>query len=79
MAGNDKRGSSRGPASIDKQKRRAIASEGSKAAHETGNAYEPSADEARDMGRNRGKAVSKDKEHMAEIGAKNGPQSHKGD
>jgi len=62
----------RGFASMDEDKQREIASQGGKAAHRKGTAHEFSPDEARDAGRKGGKAVSRDRQHMAEIGRRGG-------
>jgi len=73
MANNQNQGgSNRGFASMDDDKQREIASKGGKAAHESGNAHEFNSQEAREAGRKGGEAVSEDREHMAEIGAKGG-------
>jgi|SRR5687768_2075388 general stress protein YciG len=68
MAGKQRRGF----ASMDEEKKRRIASQGGRAAHEKGTAHEFSPDEAREAGRKGGQAVSKDREHMARIGRKGG-------
>lgn len=68
----DKGGGGRGFAGMDPEKQREIASEGGRAAHESGNAHEFSSEEAREAGRKGGEAVSEDREHMAEIGRKGG-------
>jgi hypothetical protein len=60
--------SNRGFASMDRSKQREIASKGGRAAHEKGTAHQFSADEAREAGRKGGGAVSRDRQHMAEIG-----------
>ena len=60
--------SNRGFASMDDDKRREIASKGGRAAHEQGVAHEFTSEEAREAGRKGGEAVSKDREHMSEIG-----------
>ncbi|WP_288405269.1 KGG domain-containing protein [uncultured Deinococcus sp.] len=65
----------RGFAGMDPDKQREIASEGGRAAHESGNAHEFSSEEAREAGRKGGEAVSQDREHMAEIGRKGGEAS----
>ena len=57
---------------MDPAKQREIASAGGKAAHAAGRAHEFTSDEARECGRKGGKAVAKDREHMAEIGRKGG-------
>ena len=62
----------RGFASMDPAKQREIASKGGKAAHAKGTAHEFTADEARLAGSKGGKAVSQNREHMAEIGRKGG-------
>ena len=48
---NDSDTSSRGFASMDPEKQREIASQGGKAAHESGNAHEFTSEEAREAGR----------------------------
>ena len=71
----DKKGgntSSRGFASMDMEKQRAIASQGGRAAHERGSAHEFTSEEAREAGRKGGQTVSRDRQHMAEIGRKGG-------
>lgn len=60
--------SSRGFASMDPDKQRKIASNGGKAAHAKGRAHEFTEEEARAAGTKGGKSVSKDRQHMAEIG-----------
>ncbi|MCE3235034.1 MAG: ral stress protein [Vampirovibrio sp.] len=65
-------GSNRGFASMDEKKQREIASKGGKAAHEKGTAHEFTSEEAREAGRKGGEAVSKDREHMSEIGRRGG-------
>jgi general stress protein YciG len=70
--------SKRGFASMDVEKQRAIASKGGKAAHQKGTAHEFTSEEAREAGRKGGEAVSRDREHMAEIGREGGKNSHKG-
>ncbi|AFY78207.1 MAG: stress-induced protein [Hydrococcus sp. C42_A2020_068] len=69
--------SKRGFASMDAQKQREIASKGGKAAHAKGTAHEFTPEEAREAGRKGGEAVSKDREHMAEIGREGGKSSRK--
>jgi general stress protein YciG len=64
--------SNRGFASMDAAKQREIASKGGHAAHEKGAAHEFDSAEAREAGRKGGEAVSKDREHMAEIGREGG-------
>ena len=53
--------SERGFAAMDPARQRAIASEGGKAAHQSGNAHEFSSDEAREAGRKGGQASGGDK------------------
>jgi general stress protein YciG len=62
--------SERGFAAMDEEKRREIAAEGGRAAHEKGTAHEFDSEEARKAGRKGGERVSQDREHMAEIGRK---------
>jgi uncharacterized protein len=70
--------SNRGFASMDNQTQREIASRGGKAAHERGTAHEFSSEEARKAGRKGGQAVSRDRQHMAEIDRKGGEASRGG-
>ncbi|WP_346660342.1 KGG domain-containing protein [Nannocystis pusilla] len=63
---------------MDEDRQREIASMGGRAAHEKGTAHEFTSEEAREAGRKGGEAVSQDREHMAEIGAKGGQASHGG-
>src|SRR5436309_255404 len=72
MASRDKNGSSRGFASMDEGTQREIASMGGRAAHERGTAHEFTPDEARDAGRKGGEVVSRNRQHMAEIGRRGG-------
>lgn len=65
-------GGGRGFAGMDESKQREIASEGGRAAHESGRAHEFSSQEAREAGRKGGESVSQDREHMSEIGQKGG-------
>lgn len=69
--------SKRGFASMDAEKQREIASKGGQAAHRKGTAHEFTPEEAREAGRKGGQAVSKDRQHMAEIGREGGKHSHK--
>ncbi len=62
----------RGFAAMSEDKQRAISSKGGKAAHVKGTAHQFSADEARRAGRLGGEAVSQNREHMAQIGARGG-------
>jgi uncharacterized protein len=76
--GNEGGNSKRGFASMDPEEQREIASQGGKAAHESGNAHEFDSEEAREAGRKGGEAVSRDREHMSEIGRKGGENSRGG-
>lgn len=62
----------RGFAKMDRELQRRIASEGGRAAHEAGRAHRFSSEEARAAGHKGGLTVSKDREHMSEIGRKGG-------
>ena len=62
----------RGFASMDAAQQKEIASKGGKAAHEKGTAHRFTADEARMAGRKGGEAVSRNRQHMAEIGREGG-------
>jgi uncharacterized protein len=62
----------RGFAAMSPEQRREIASRGGQAAQESGRAHKFSADEARVAGSKGGRTVSKDREHMAEIGRAGG-------
>ena len=68
-------GSERGFASMDPERQREIASNGGRAAHERGTAHEFTSEEAREAGRKGGEAVSRDRQHMAEIGREGGKAS----
>ena len=80
MTGNPNGGRkrTRGFAAMDEEKQREIASKGGRAAHEKGTAHEFTTDEAREAGRKGGQAVSRDRDHMAEIGRTGGKQSRGG-
>lgn len=67
-SGNGKRGF----AAMDKETQRLIASKGGQAAHQKGTAHEFTSEEARRAGQKGGEAVSRNREHMAEIGRKGG-------
>lgn len=64
--------STRGFASMDKEKQREIARKGGRAAHQKGTAHEFTPDEARVAGRKGGQIVSRDRAHMAAIGREGG-------
>lgn len=65
----------RGFASMDARKQREIASKGGRAAHAHGTAHEFTSEEARAAGRKGGEAVSRNRQHMAEIGRRGGQRS----
>lgn len=62
----------RGFAAMDEATQRQIASKGGQAAHQKGTAHEFDSEEARRAGQKGGEAVSRNREHMAEIGRKGG-------
>src|SRR6059036_3945045 len=62
----------RGFAGMTDQRQRAIAAEGGRAAHQQGTAHEFSSAEARQAGQKGGEAVSRDRNHMAQIGRRGG-------
>ena len=72
MAERSEGKSKRGFASMDRDRQREIASKGGRAAHAKGTAHEFNSDEARAAGRKGGEVVSRNREHMAEIGRKGG-------
>lgn len=57
---------------MSEEKQRAIASKGGKAAHAKGTAHEFTSEEARVAGQKGGEKVSRDRDHMAEIGRAGG-------
>lgn len=59
IAGKQPGKSERGFAAMDPKRQREIASEGGKAAHQSGNAHEFTSEEAREAGRKGGKASSR--------------------
>jgi len=67
--------SKRGFASMNEERRREIARQGGRAAHEKGKAHEFTPEEARAAGRKGGQTVSENREHMARIGRKGGESS----
>ena len=71
MAGQSKRGF----AAMLPQKQREIARRGGQTAHKKGTAHEFTPEEARDAGRRGGKAVSSNRQYMAEIGRRGGQSS----
>jgi len=62
----------RGFAGMSEQRQRAIAAEGGRAAHKQGTAHEFSPVEARKAGQKGGETVSRNRNHMAEIGRRGG-------
>jgi general stress protein YciG len=62
----------RGFAAMDAETQRAIASKGGQAAHQKGTAHEFDSAEARRAGQKGGEVVSRNRQHMAEIGRKGG-------
>ncbi|SRR5258708_17582977 len=73
-----KRTHNRGFAAMPADKQREIASQGGMAAHARGTAHEFTPEEARKAGRKGGRAVSRNHEHMVEIGREGGKHSHDG-
>jgi len=71
----ERRNSNRGFAAMDPEKQKEIASEGGRAAHRQGVAHEWSSDEAREAGRKGGQIVSRNREHMSEMGRRGGQSS----
>lgn len=71
-AGNASGPSKRGFAAMNEQQQREIASKGGQAAHQKGTAHEFDSEEARRAGQKGGEAVSRNREHMADIGRKGG-------
>jgi general stress protein YciG len=69
---DDAQGGKRGFAAMDQQLQREIASKGGQAAHQKGTAHEFDSEEARLAGKKGGAMVSRDREHMAEIGRRGG-------
>jgi uncharacterized protein len=68
----ERKGKRRGFAAMDADRQREIASKGGKAAHEKGTAHRFTTDEARAAGRKGGEAVSRNRQHMSEIGREGG-------
>lgn len=62
----------RGFAAMDREQQRMIASKGGQAAHQKGTAHEFNSEEARRAGQKGGEVVSRNREHMADIGRKGG-------
>ena len=62
--------SARGFAGMDPERQRAIASEGGRAAHQSGNAHQFSSEEAREAGRRGGQARSSSKQASKQLDAK---------
>ncbi|RUL78369.1 KGG domain-containing protein [Dyella choica] len=70
--GSNRGGGGRGFAGMDEARQREIASQGGRAAHESGHAHEFSSEEARLAGRKGGESVSQNRQHMSAIGQKGG-------
>ena len=70
--GVQKPAAKRGFAAMSEAQQREIASKGGQAAHQKGTAHEFDSEEARRAGQKGGEVVSRDREHMAEIGRKGG-------
>jgi hypothetical protein len=66
----------RGFAGMNQERQRQIASQGGRAAHQKGTAHEFTPAEAREAGRKGGEAVSRNREHMSQIGRRGGESSH---
>ncbi|NDD27055.1 MAG: stress-induced protein [Proteobacteria bacterium] len=66
------RTSLRGFASMDSTRQREIARMGGRASHEKGKAHQFTSEEARNAGRKGGETISRNREHMAEIGRRGG-------
>jgi general stress protein YciG len=62
----------KGFATMSSDVRQRIASMGGKAAHQQGTAHQWDSSEARSAGKKGGEAVSKNRDHMSEIGRKGG-------
>ena len=69
---SDPQGGKRGFAAMNQQLQREIASKGGQAAHQKGTAHKFDSNEARLAGQKGGATVSRDREHMAEIGRRGG-------
>ena len=69
------RKSNRGFAAMSPERQKQIASEGGRAAHRLGVAHEWSSEEARMAGKKGGQIVSRNREHMSEIGRRGGQSS----
>ena len=57
---------------MDSTRQREIARMGGRASHEKGKAHQFTSDEARAAGRKGGEAISRNRQHMAEIGRRGG-------
>lgn len=69
---SEAQGGKRGFAAMNQQLQREIASKGGQAAHQKGTAHEFDSEEARLAGQKGGAVVSRDRDHMAEIGRRGG-------
>lgn len=65
----------RGFAAMDPDRQRQIARQGGRAAHAHGTAHQFNSTEAREAGRKGGQIISRDRQHMAAIGAEGGRAS----
>ena len=77
-SGSQKSTVKRGFAAMNEAQQREIASKGGQAAHQKGTAHEFDSEEARRAGQKGGEAVSRNREHMAEIGRKGGESRQAG-
>ncbi|SRR5258705_5228168 len=64
--------------SLSQEKRKENSAKGGRAAHLKGTAHEFTSNEAREAGRIGGEIVSRNREHMADLGRLGGPKSHSG-
>lgn len=69
---NEEKKSRGGLSKISPERRSEISRKGGIAAHAQGTAHEFTSQEAREAGRKGGEVVSRDREHMAEMGRKGG-------
>ncbi|MBN8550205.1 MAG: hypothetical protein J0M12_12880 [Deltaproteobacteria bacterium] len=72
MTNSGKGNRGKGFASMDKARQREIASAGGKASHASGRGHEFTSEEAAIAGKKGGEAVSRNRQHMAEIGRQGG-------
>lgn len=69
---SNKGSSSRGFASMDPERQREIARQGGRASHASGRGHEFTPEEASAAGKKGGEVVSRNREHMAQIGREGG-------